>query len=271
MTPDAHKSSDAPAPHPGDPDDGAAPDLLLAEPDESLASDVTARLAMAGLETVVCRDGAEALLQVGARRPAAVLLATPLPVVGAATVTRLLADLHPVTVMVGAGTDGTAEATAALEAGAVAIVARPYRTGEILPLLISDRTGGKDEAAQPLVVGDIELDPAGFHVFVGGELIPRMPVREFLLLRYLMEHANRVVSRLELIQELWGKDSMESNSLTVHIRRVRNRLVKDGRSCCTITAIRGLGYRLECNPTSSLAAAPDTDRASAARQESCRP
>ncbi|WP_309484606.1 winged helix-turn-helix transcriptional regulator [Streptomyces himalayensis] len=248
MTPDPHRP---PQPYvksgPGRPEEGKAPDLMLAEPDEDLAAKTRARFEEAGLRTVVCHDGAEALLQVGVHHPRAVLLGAPLPVVDAARVTQLIAQLHLVPVLVAAGPDGAAEATAAVEAGAVAFVARPYRTDEIVPLLIS---GGRDEdnRAQPLVVGDIELDPAGFHVRVRGRSL-QLPVREFMLLRYLMENANRVVSRSELTLALWGSETLDSNTLTVHIRRVRTKLREEGASRCTIDAIRGMGYRLEYIPS----------------------
>ncbi len=246
MTPEAHRPpvTATIGGHSG-PEDSQAPDLLLAESDAQLAKATVERFAGAGVRTIVCHDGAEALLQVGAHHPRAVLLGAPLPVVGAAAVTELISRLHPVPVIVGAGPDGTAEATEALAAGAVAVVARPYRAGEILPLLMGGRTAG-DGSAPTLVVGDIELDAAGFHVYVRGRSL-QLPVREFMLLRYLMEHANRVVTRSELTQAVWGVQSLGSNSLTVHVRRVRNRLREDSGSCCTIDAIRGMGYRLECN------------------------
>jgi DNA-binding response OmpR family regulator len=182
-----------------------------------------------------------------------VLLGAPLPVVDAARVTELIARLSPVPVLVGAGPDGAAEATAAVAAGAIAFVARPYRTGEILPLLMA---GHREEETGPLVVGDIELDAAGFHVYVRGRSL-QLPVREFMLLRYFMENANRVISRGELTQALWGTDSLDSNTLTVHIRRVRARLRDDGESCVTIDAIRGLGYRLECGASCSPGTQPE--------------
>lgn len=244
MTPDAHRS---PASAAGGKNDGNFPDLLLAEPDEDLAAAAMLKFDRAGVKTIVCHDGAEALLQVGAHHPRAVLLGAPLPVVGAAEVTELIARLHPVPVIVGAGGDGAGEAMAALTAGAVAFVARPYRTEEILPFLIPRPKAGSDEA---LVVGDIELDPVGFHVYVRGRSI-QLPVREFMLLRYLMENANRMVTRAELTKALWGVKELDSNSLTVHVRRVRNRLKEGSGTCCTIDAIRGMGYRLECKPTPS--------------------
>ncbi|GAB2883137.1 two-component system response regulator MtrA [Streptomyces deserti] len=248
MTPDAHRTPDT-APRSG-PEDTGVPDILLAEPDEELAKQVVARFRAAGLRTVVCHDGAEALLEVGALSPRAVLLSAPLPVVGAAQVTELIAKLHPVPVIVGAGPDGAKEATAAVAAGAVAFVARPYRALEILSLIKG--TEPSDGSDSTLVVGDVELDVAGFHVYVRGRSV-QLPVREFLLLRYFMERPNRVISRAELTQALWGSEKLDSNTLTVHIRRVRNKIQEAG-GCCTIGAIRGMGYRFECSPTGTTGA-----------------
>ncbi|ESU50779.1 response regulator transcription factor [Streptomyces filamentosus] len=251
MTPDARRPPETAARvSPDGPDDSRTPALLMAEPDEELAEQAMARFSAAGVSVIACHDGAEALLQVGAQHPGAVLLGAPLPVVNAADVTRLINRLSPVPVIVGAGPDGTEEATAALAAGAVAFVARPYRIEEILPLLTAGLTPDH-KAASTLVVGDIELDPIGFHVYVRGRSL-QLPVREFMLLRYLMENVNRLVSRPELTQVLWGTKSLDSNTLTVHVRRVRQRLREGAGSCCTIDAIRGMGYRLECRSADAM-------------------
>ncbi|MEU9244390.1 response regulator transcription factor [Streptomyces sp. NPDC048385] len=261
MTPDAHWSA-ATGSHssPEGSPDGTPPDVLLAEPDHALAKQVVARFSAAGLRTVVCHDGAEALLQVGARHPHVILLGAPLPIVDAAQVTRLIARLHPVPVIVGAGPDGTAEATEALAAGAVAFVARPYRAEEIVPMLLSRLS---DDAPDSLIVGDVELDAAGFHVYVRGRPV-QLPVREFLLLRYLMERPNKVLSRSELNEAIWGTERTDSNTLTVHIKRVRKKL-QDVGSCCAIDAIRGMGYRFECSPACTSGSHASSSQAAPSR------
>ncbi len=126
MTPETHRPpATATDTGPDSLEGGKTPDLLLADHGLRLAKKVGAHFAGAGVRTLVCHDGAEALLQVGAHHPKAVLLGAPLPVVNAAQVTEPIAKLHPVPVIVGAGPEGAAEATAALSAGAVAFVARP--------------------------------------------------------------------------------------------------------------------------------------------------
>lgn len=229
--------------------DGASPatqgpTLLLAETDQALAADVTARLQKAGVTTQVCNDGAEALLHAGLTAAPVILLGVPLPAIAADTATRLLTAASPATVLIGVGPDIGEEATAALNAGAAAIVARPYRTRELLPFLGLHPTAPTRPPGS-LVVGDIELDAAAHMVLVRGQPL-RLPAREFLLLRCLMRHANRVVPHEELLREVWGQKETASNSLTVHIRRVRSRLSEGAGSCCTIDTVRGIGYQLVC-------------------------
>ncbi|GGV28752.1 putative response regulator [Streptomyces longisporoflavus] len=222
----------------------AAPALLLAEADEAVAIEVIAGLAAEGIKVTECRDGAEALLRAGLERPSMVLLGAPLPVVDAAAVTELLSRFCPSTVVVGVGGHVAEEAVAALDAGAVAAVARPYRLAEILPLLWRVPVPAEGPGER-LVVGDIELDEAGMHVHVHGRQL-HLPLREFQLLSYLMRHARQVVRRQQILRDLWGGELADTNTLTVHIKRLREKLATGPGSCCTIDTVRGLGYRLEC-------------------------
>ncbi|MDK1472249.1 response regulator transcription factor [Streptomyces sp. 549] len=217
--------------------------VLLADSDEAVAAEVAGGLTGAGIPVTVCRDGAEVLLRAGMQQPALVLLGAPLAVVDAATVTGLLNRICPSPVVVGVGAEHAAEAVAALSAGATALVARPYRLAELLPLL--QPTAAGDGSAERLRVGDIELDPAGLHVYVRGQAV-RLPLREFELLRYLMRHGNQVVPRKQILQDLWGTEVTDTNTLTVHVKRLRAKLAAVEGSCCTIDTVRGLGYRLEC-------------------------
>ncbi|MFG3255320.1 winged-helix domain-containing protein [Streptomyces sp. NPDC048172] len=219
----------------------ALPTLLIAEADEGIAQEVTADLAARGVEVLGCRDGAEVLLLAGLYQPSMVLLGAPLPRVDATTVTALLGKHVPSPVVVGTGQQHPDEAVAALAAGALALVARPYRVTELLPLL---QPYGADDTPS-LAVGDIELDLVGLHTYVQGQPL-RLPLREFQLLHYLMRHPNQVVSRHQILRELWGTDVTDTNTLTVHIKRLRTKLASVPGSCCTIDTIRGVGYRLEC-------------------------
>jgi DNA-binding response OmpR family regulator len=145
-------------------------------------------------------------------------------------------------VLVGIG-DGDGDAAArALTAGASACVAYPYRLRELLPILRAIRPVGLPEAAPPIECGSLRLDPASLRVTLAGETI-RMPLRELRLLELLMAHADRVVTREQIREAVWG-GAPGSNTITVHVQRLRHRLGDDQEDPKLILTVRGVGYRL---------------------------
>jgi DNA-binding response OmpR family regulator len=216
---------------------------MLADADRTLAEDLATGLSRARIQVVLCADGAEALFRAGLDKPAVTLLGTPLPVVDAAAVTRLLVTRR-IPVIVGVDAEGTREAVSALAAGATALVARPYRLTEILPLLDSHLVAAREANAERIALGDVELDLAGLRGYVRGVPL-RLTSREFEVLRYFLERPNRVVPREQILHDIWGKDSRRSSTLTVHVKRVREKLASVGDGDVTITTVRGRGYRLE--------------------------
>ena len=94
----------------------------------------------------------------------------------------------------------------------------------------------------PLEVGGLRLDPSSLEVSLHGRPV-RMPMRELRLLQLLMAHADRVVTREEIRDTVWG-GSPGSNTITVHVQRLRQRLGDDQVDPRLILTIRGVGYRL---------------------------
>jgi DNA-binding response OmpR family regulator len=228
---------------------GRAPTLklLLVEPDSHAARSLAAKLLEHEVEVVLCADGAEALLQVGATQPDVVVLASDIPVVSGATFVRVLRRRSATPVVLGVGPDDAGEAAKALAAGATACIARPFRLHELLPILRGTRSG--QAAAQagdshPLEVGPIRVDTAGHEVRVHG-LPVHVPLKEFELLTFLMAHVDRVVTHDQIRTNVWGPGyAGETNTVSVHIRRLRKRLGDDVQHPALILTVRGLGYRL---------------------------
>jgi DNA-binding response OmpR family regulator len=137
--------------------------------------------------------------------------------------------------------DGPAAAEA-LAAGAAACVAHPYRLRELLPILRAIRPDGVAEPQPPLEVGGLRLDPAALEVQLNGRLV-RMPLRELRLLHLLMLHVDRVVTREQIRDAVWG-GVPGSNTITVHVQRLRQRLGDDQIDPRMILTVRGVGYRL---------------------------
>jgi len=228
---------------PTSPNKAHVPLLLVADPDETLGNEVVLALAGRGVEAVVCTDGAQALLRTGALHPDLLLISAGLPDVDAVTFVRAVRANLSIPVILGVGPDDAAQAVMALEAGANVCVARPYRLPELLPVIRGIRAEGTlgDAGTSVLNCGPIDLDPVAHIVKVRGRLI-HMPLREFELLYYLMINADRAVSRRQIQTHVWRTNKAITNTITVHIRRLRERLGDDPDNPQIIRTIRGVGY-----------------------------
>ena len=216
--------------------------VLVADGDEEAAHALVPQLLEHGVTTVVSTDGADALLQIGRVRPDVLLVAADLPVLGGATLVRVLRRRLQTPVLLGVGAGDAAAAIEALAAGATACVARPYRLAEVLPLVTASRGGGTARD-QTLVVGGLRLDRAAHEVRLHGRVL-RLPPKEFELLAYLMRHSDRVVSHDEIRDEVWGPAHGGTNTAVVHVRRLRARLGDAVGEPRVLLTVRGIGYRL---------------------------
>ncbi|WP_347683723.1 response regulator transcription factor [Actinocorallia sp. B10E7] len=220
------------------------PLLLVADPDETLGHDLVLALSGRGVEVSVCTDGAEALLRVGSLDPDVLLISAGLPTVGAVTFVKAVRKRYQMPLILGVGADDAEEAVRALAAGANLCVARPYRLDELLPLI----TGVRPESpavAKLLTCGTIDLDPVSHVVRVDARPV-HLPLREYELLHYLMLNADKVVSRRQIQTHVWRSDKVMTNTIAVHVRRLRERLGDDPENPGIILTVRGVGYRLVC-------------------------
>jgi two-component system OmpR family response regulator len=219
--------------------------LVIADADETATDPLVAGLRRQGAQVTVCADGAEALLQVGRSRPDVVLVGGRLPVVDASALVGTLRRRADAAVVFGVGAEDAAVAAEVLALGASACVARPYRTSEVLAILqASRRTPAAAESPADLHVGPVRLDPLAYEVWVDGRPV-QLALREFELLEFLMRNADRAVSHEAIRAAVWGAEQTgDTNTVVVHVRRLRTKLGDDPRSPRLIRTIRGVGYRL---------------------------
>jgi DNA-binding response OmpR family regulator len=227
--------------------------LLIADSDVDESARLALTLGEHRVTVIVCSDGAEALLAAGAEHPDAVLATATLPTVSGAALTRALSARTSIPVVVGIGGADGAAAAEALAAGATACVAHPYRLRELLPILRAIRPDGLVLPLPPLQVGGLRLNPSSLEVSLHGRLV-RMPMRELRLLQLLMAHADRVVTREQIRDSVWG-GSPGSNTITVHVQRLRQRLGDAQVDPRLILTVRGVGYRLVPPPAAPAALA----------------
>ncbi|MFI7065221.1 response regulator transcription factor [Kribbella sp. NPDC050124] len=224
--------------------------VLVVDHGETVDELLAAALAQP-LEVHVCTDAAEALLHVGKLCPDVVLLG---PGSGRLDPIEFLnivrADDPEQPVIVGADAGCSEFTSRASDAGASAVVPRPYRVRELLALINSLAPAPNQVDLRPLALdlGRLRVDGAVPQMWLDGRQI-ELPPMEFLLLRFFAERPGELVTREEVRGAVWGKGvTIRSNTLNVHIMRLRKRLSDDERNPQWIKVIRGLGYQFRVPP-----------------------
>lgn len=198
-----------------------------------------------------CGDAAEALLLLGRINPDVVLLGPVCGRLDAVDFIRVArSDDADLPIIAGAGPDTSEFAAGATAAGATAVIPRPYRANELLAFLRSlARTVNLPLRPPPIDIGRLRVDGSIPQMWIDGKQVT-LPPMEYVLLRYFADRVGQVLSRAELIDAVWG-DSQQasSNTLTVHIMRLRKRLGGgEGDASEWIRSVRGLGYQLTVPP-----------------------
>ena len=146
------------------------------------------------------------------------------------------------------------DAVVGLEVGADDYVTKPYRFRELVARMrsvlrrsVAEVAGNDAEPHEsrggPIAVGEVRVDPDRHEVRIRDERV-EMPLKEFDLLVALASNAGRVLTRDQLIDEVWGLDYVgDTKTLDVHIKRLRNKVERDPSNPTAIVTIRGLGYK----------------------------
>jgi DNA-binding response OmpR family regulator len=215
--------------------------LVLAETDAAIAAPLVIAALHLRIDAVWCRDGAEALLAVGAGPPKVLVIAAQTETVAAAGISAAVRGQSDLPILVGAAPGEENLARQALAAGASAVIARPYEISAIAPFAVNPNAhAGRDPAV--LVAGPIRVDRRGYETRVHGRDV-QLTRRELDLLVFLIQQRGRVAGRQEISHAVWGRAS-DTNTVAVHVKRLRAKLGADPEHGEFIRTIRGVGYRL---------------------------
>ncbi|GAA3687701.1 MULTISPECIES: response regulator transcription factor [Gordonia] len=221
-------------------------DVLLAEDDIAIAEPLARALTREGYGCEVVTDGAEALDQALDTRFELLILDLGLPEIDGLEVCRRIRTARPqlAVLMLTARTDEV-DFVVGLDAGADDYVGKPFRLAELLAR-VRALLRRQQSADVVLDGGDIQLDTRGRRVLVdGADLV--LANREFDLLRFLMERPGQVVSRDEILTEVWGSaDLRSSKTLDMHISWLRRKIGDDQHDRPRhIVTVRGVGFRFD--------------------------
>lgn len=232
------------------------PRILIVEDEPDIAELVAVNLRHNGFTPVWAEDGAGAQLEIDAVLPDAILLDWMLPgQSGLALARRWRADPRtkaiPILMITARGDEP--DKVAGLDSGADDYITKPFSTQELLARIRAVlRRRAPEQASDSVTVGPLVLDAAAYRVTWDGQPV-RLGPTEFKLLNYLMHHPERVHSRAQLLDKVWGDHVfIEERTVDVHVKRLREALGPGG---ALLETVRGAGYRLTARPATPTAAA----------------
>lgn len=221
--------------------------VLIVEDEPAILELIAINLQHAGFETLRAKSAEEAGRLLNDVLPDLVLLDWMLPgQSGLALARRLRGDARtkemPMIFLTARADES--DKLAGLESGADDYITKPFSTKELVARIRAVLRRRKPQHGdQPVDVAGLMLDPAAHRVTGNGQPLALGPT-EFRLLHYLLTHPNRVYSRAQLLDEVWGDHVfIEERTVDVHIRRLRQALTPSGHDAL-IETVRGSGYAL---------------------------
>ena len=222
------------------------PTILVVDDDPAIREVITLALMRGGHEVLEAGNALDARQIIASQAPDLILLDWMLPGQSGFEFARALqrdTSYKQIPVIMLTARDEEEDKVAALEAGADDYVAKPFSISELLARIKAVlRRTRRNSDGEILETGTLRLDPATHRVSINNTSLELAPV-EFQLLQFFMNHPERVYSRQQLIDQVWGTSVyVEERTVDVHIRRLRMALEPSGHDQLLQT-VRGTGYR----------------------------
>jgi len=228
------------------------PQRILVVDDDPTVGEVVARyLEHAGYAVTVVADGQVALDKALADPPDLVVLDLMLPGLDGLEVFRRLRERFPVPVVMLTALGDESDRLVGLELGADDYVTKPFSPRELV-LRVQSVLRRSNAVLSPsrggvLRDGDLVVDVSAHEATRGGQPLG-LTVREYDLLVFLLQHPREAFSREELLKRVWGWEYADHSTVTVHVRRLREKVEPDPRRPTRVVTVFGVGYRWDAAP-----------------------
>jgi DNA-binding response OmpR family regulator len=237
------------------------PGRIVVVDDDPTVADVVGRYLVRDGHTVECvHDGQEALRRIAERQPDLVVLDLMLPGIDGLEVCRRLRERWPIPVVMLTALGDETDRLAGFEIGADDYVTKPFSPRELAMRVRSvlrrsrsaaptDRPDVPGQADQGVLTDrDVVVDLAAHEVRISGKLV-QLTSREYDLLVFLLRNPRQAFTREQLLSEVWGWTFGDTSTVTVHVRRLREKLESDPTMPRRIVTVWGVGYRYEPGPS----------------------
>lgn len=224
--------------------------ILVVEDEESFSDPLSYLLKKEGYDVAVAETGPAALEEFDRAGTDLVLLDLMLPGLSGVDVCRMLRQRSSVPIIMLTAKDSEIDKVVGLEIGADDYVTKPYSSRELLARIkavLRRLAEPEDLLPSTLESGPVRMDVERHVVSVNGRHTS-LPLKEFELLEMLLRNAGRVLTRMQLIDRVWGSDYVgDTKTLDVHVKRLRAKIEPDPARPQFIVTVRGLGYKFEAH------------------------
>jgi two-component system, OmpR family, alkaline phosphatase synthesis response regulator PhoP len=226
--------------------------ILVVEDEPDIRKLINYNLAQERFKVLEAEDGEQALKLLQREKPNLVILDLMLPGLSGLELCKILRDRTDTThlpILMLTAKAGEADKVVGLEMGADDYLPKPFSPREMVArvraILRRSESSAAPESAPYYKKGALKIDFTTYEVFARGQQI-KLTLKEFELLRFLVQNSNRVLSRDQLLDRVWGGETFVTpRTVDVHIRRLRKAVEKDDRKPRWILTLRGVGYKFD--------------------------
>jgi phosphate regulon transcriptional regulator PhoB len=226
--------------------------ILVVEDEPDIRKLINYNLAQERFKVLEAEDGEQALKLLQRERPNLVILDLMLPGLSGLELCKILRDRTDTAylpILMLTAKAGEADKVVGLEMGADDYLPKPFSPREMVArvraILRRTESSAGSEAGSSYEKGALKIDFTTYEVFARGRQI-KLTLKEFELLRFLVQNPSRVLSRDQLLDRVWGGETFVTpRTVDVHIRRLRKAIEEDDRKPRLILTLRGVGYKFD--------------------------